>query len=137
MSTGGDRRKWVRRSVDLSVRLLFPTAGLRNVLEANVRLKDISEGGSLMDIGALTNVPDFFYIQFGNDKSEMIGCYVAGRAPGLIRAQFCKELSTAQVDRIIAHANSSALIDELFGGETDAAVPAAEAAAMRAVFSGD
>lgn len=135
MSAGGDRRKWVRRSVDLSVRLLFPTTGLRNVLEANVRLKDISEGGSLMNIGVLTNVPDFFYIQFGNDKSEMIGCYVAGRAPGLIRAQFCNEMTPAQVDQIIAHSRSAALIDELFGDDEQGG-SATETAAIRALFSG-
>lgn len=136
MSSGGDRRKWVRRNVDLTVRLLFPTTGLRNVLEAKVRLKDISEGGSLMSIGTLSNVPDFFYLQFGNDKSEMIGCYVAGRAPGLLRAQFCNEMTTAAVDQIITRSKSSALIDELFGqDEKDG--PAAEAEAMRALFSGD
>lgn len=135
MIAGGDRRKWVRRTVDLSVRLLFPTTGLRNVLEANVRLKDISEGGSLMDIGALTNVPDFFYIQFGNDKSEMIGCYVAGRATGVIRAQFCNEMTSARIDEIIAQSRSAALIDELFGNDEHGG-SASETEAMRALFSG-
>jgi len=133
MTSGGDRRKWIRRAVDLSVRVLFPTSGLRNVLEANVRLKDISEGGSLMNIGKLNNVPDFFYLQFGSDKSELIGCYVAGRAPGMIRCQFVNELTPAQVEQIITRSRSDALVDELFG-ETDNSAAAEDA--MRALFNG-
>ena len=132
MTAGGDRRKWVRRSVDMSVRVLFPTSGLRNVLEANVRLKDISEGGSLMSIGKLNSVPDFFYMQFGNDKSELIGCYVARRAPGLIRCQFVNELTPAAVDQIIHRSRSAALVDELFG-EPDNSASTEDA--MRALFS--
>lgn len=136
MPGAADRRKFIRREIDLLVRLLFPTAGLRNVLEANVRLKDISEGGAMMNVGSLTNVPDFFYLQFGNDKSEMIGCYVAGRAPGLIRAQFCNEMTTAALNQIVERSNSAALINELFGDD-DAGAPAAEAETLRALFSRD
>lgn len=134
MSAGNDRRKYPRRSVDLFVRMLFPGAGLRNVHEANVRLRDISEGGTLINVRSLTNIPDFFYLQFGSDKSEMIGCYVAGRAPGLIRAQFCNEMTTAQVDRVVAKSMPAAVIDELFGAAS-ADDETAEDRALRALFA--
>ncbi|GEM_PF-1524759 len=84
----------------------------------------------MMEIGTLANVPDFFYLQFGNDKSEMIGCYVAGRLHGVIRAQFCNELTTAFVDKIVSQSRSSAL-----GGEA-ANAKAAARNTMRVLFNG-
>ena len=78
-----EQRKWIRRDVDFTVRMVFPTMGLREVKSANFQLKDLSEGGAALYAGNV-HTPDFFYLQFGDDRSELMGCYAVHRANGLV-----------------------------------------------------
>lgn len=106
-------RQWRRRLVDFSVRVLFPTRGIRDVSEARLRLRDLAEGGAALHAAGLRGIPDFFYLQFGDEKSELVGCYVVGRNPDTIHCRFSTELTTAAVERIIVEQDTLALFDAL------------------------
>lgn len=59
--------------------LTFPTHGIRDVNTAKFQLRNLSEGGATICVGGITSVPDFFYLQFGDENSDLIGCYVVER----------------------------------------------------------
>ena len=96
-----EQRKWARRDVDFAVRMIFPTHGLKDVCSATFRLKDLSEGGACLIVGKM-RVPDFFYLQFGDERSEMVGCYVVHRTELTVSCRFCQEMRTAELDALIA-----------------------------------
>jgi hypothetical protein len=95
-----EQRKWVRRDVDFTVRMIFPTMGLKDVRSATFQLKDLSEGGAALYAGNV-HTPDFFYLQFGDDRSEMMGCYVVYRSVGLVSCRFSREMKTSELDAVI------------------------------------
>ncbi|MGX8010128.1 hypothetical protein ACVDG8_014755 [Mesorhizobium sp. ORM8.1] len=109
----GDR-KWDRRKVDFAIRVMFPSRGIREVNSANLSLCDISEGGASINVGSLKGIPDFFYIQFGDENSELVGCYVVGRSGFRIHCQFMYERSSAEIEEIIAANEMGRLLDSLF-----------------------
>lgn len=121
-----EQRKWARRDVDFAVRMIFPTHGLKDVCSATFRLKDLSEGGACLIVGKL-RVPDFFYLQFGDERSEMVGCYAVYRTELTVSCRFCQEMRTAELDALIAGKSRSedspvkAALDALFD---DAPAPA-------------
>lgn len=106
-------RTTVRRQVDFLVRVLFPTRGLSQVRDARLRLKDLSEGGAALLTAGLKGIPDFFYLQFGDEKSELFGCYVVGRSPDTIHCQFSTAFPTSTIERIIMEQEALAFLDQL------------------------
>lgn len=116
-----EKRKWKRQSVDFCVRLIFPKRGIKEVHETKLRLHDLSEGGAAIVTEGLTQVPDFFYMEFGQDAADMIGCYVVGRTPRMVHCQFWRELSTKHLERIIARRQLESAFDSLYVGEAQSA----------------
>lgn len=114
-----DQRDWFRRKVDFTVRLIFPTRGIREVNSAIFKLQDLCEGGASLYIGGVKSVPDFFYMQFGDERSELIGCYLVGRDHDVLRCQFSEIMPTEKVDEIIAQKAVTALFDSLFESPED------------------
>jgi len=111
VSSTETERRWVRRQVDFAARVLFPTRGIRDVSEARLRLRDLSEGGAALHTAGLRAIPDFFYLQFGDETSDLVGCYVVGRSPDMIHCRFSTELTAAAVDRIIVEQDTLSLFD--------------------------
>ncbi len=99
--------------MDFVARVLFPTRGIRDVSEARLRLLNLSEGGAALNTGGLRGIPDFFYLQFGDEGSELFSCYVVGRHLDTLHCQFSKELSTGAVERIIMEQKTLSLLDGL------------------------
>ncbi|MEI9413211.1 hypothetical protein [Mesorhizobium salmacidum] len=93
---------------------MFPAKGIREVNYANLGLRDISEGGASFHVGDIKGIPDFFYIQFGDEKSELVGCYVVGRSELSIHCQFMRERSSAEIEEIISSNEMGALLDSIF-----------------------
>jgi hypothetical protein len=118
-----EQRKWVRRDADFAVRMIFPTHGLKDVRAANFQLKDISEGGACLYVGKM-RTPDFFYLQFGDERSEMVGCYVVHRTDQTVSCRFSQEMRSSDVDGIVARGSRPrpqndqvrAALDALFEG---------------------
>ena len=113
------QRKWARREVDFTARLIFPTRGIREVNTANFQLQNLSEGGASIYIGAIRSVPDFFYLQFGDENSELVGCYLVDKTAEVLRCRFSREMETRQVDDIIARNDMSSMLDTLFAPSKD------------------
>jgi hypothetical protein len=114
------KRKWHRRQVDLPIHVVFPTKGIRQVSTAIFQLKDLSEGGAAFRVGNMTTIPDHFYIQFGDDKADLVTCYVVQRNEDVINCRFSNELSTAQVDDIVLKNVARSMLDDLFRQPEDA-----------------
>lgn len=114
-----EKRRWTRRDVEFSVRVVFPTKGIREVQDARLPVLNLSEGGAALRTGSLSNLPAFFYIQFGADANDLVSCYVVGRTRDALHCEFAKELTTSEVDRIIAEQEALALFDALSGGSID------------------
>ena len=112
-------RQWVRRKVDFTVRLVFPTRGIREVNAAIFKLQDISEGGAGLYVGTIESVPDFFYMQFGDEHSELIACYSVGREHEVLRCQFSETVASWKIDEIIAQKAKVSLLDSLFESPAD------------------
>lgn len=108
------QQRWIGRKVDFTVKLIFPTRGIREVSSGIFRLQEISEGGATLYVGSVKNVPDFFYIQFGDENSEMIGCYSVGREQRVLFCQFTKVMPRRRVAEIIAEKAKTTLLDGLF-----------------------
>lgn len=120
MGSGGrGERRWTRREVDFSVRVIFPTRGLKDVREAKLRLCNISEGGAALQTAGLKSIPDFFYLQFGDESSDLVGCYVVSRTQAILHCQFTTEFPTSSVDRIILEQETLAFIDTLENNAMD------------------
>jgi hypothetical protein len=115
-------RKWHRRQVDLPIHVVFPTKGIRQVSTAIFRLRDLSEGGAAFLVGNMKTIPDHFYIQFGDDKTDLVTCYVVRRGDDTINCRFSEELSTAQVDDIVLQNVARSMLDDLFRQPEDAAL---------------
>lgn len=109
-----EKRRWVRRDVDFLVRLIFPTHGLREVQSANFRMLDLSEGGAALYVGSFAGSPDYFYLQFGDEKSELLSCYLVQRTQRTLSCRFSNPLPTAQIDAIIAQKELDLTIESLF-----------------------
>lgn len=109
-----EKRRWVRRDVNFLVRLIFPSHGLREVLSANFRMLDLSEGGAALYIGSFSGSPDHFYLQFGDDKSELLSCYLVQRTQHALSCRFSNPLPTAHIDAIIAQKEMDLTIESLF-----------------------
>lgn len=114
-----EKRRFTRRTVDFTVRVVFPTKGIREVQDARLSVLNLSEGGAALRTGGLSKLPAFFYIQFGADEDDLVSCYVVGRTNEALHCEFARELTTAEVDRIIAEQEALALFDELSGGSLD------------------
>jgi hypothetical protein len=119
MTTITGQRKWARREVDFSARLVFPTRGIREVNTAIFQLQNLSEGGASIYVGAIKSVPDFFYLQFGDENSELVGCYLVERTAEILRCRFSSEMETSQVDEIIARSGMTSMLDTLFAPSRD------------------
>ena len=104
-----NKRKWVRRPVDFCVRLIFPKRSIKDVQEAVLRLQDISEGGAGIWTAGLGQIPDFFYMQFGDDAADRIGCYVVNRTAQMIHCQFWEEITPKRLDHLLAKKEAEAL----------------------------
>ncbi|MER9949482.1 hypothetical protein [Mesorhizobium sp. M0047] len=109
-----EKRRWVRRNVNFLVRLIFPSHGLREVQSANFRMLDLSEGGAALYVGSFSGRPDYFYLQFGDDKSELVSCYLVQRTQHALSCRFTSPLPTAQIDAIIAQKEMDLTIESLF-----------------------
>lgn len=113
-SGGEEKRKWVRRDVSFLVRLIFPSHGLREVQSNNFRMLNLSEGGAALYVGSFSGSPDYFYLQFGDDKSELVSCYLVQRTQHALSCRFASPLATAQIDAIIAQKEMDLTIESLF-----------------------
>jgi hypothetical protein len=100
----------------------IPHEGIRQVSTAIFQLKDLSEGGAAFRVGNMKTIPDHFYIQFGDDKTDLVTCYVVQRGEDTINCKFSEELSTAQVDDIVLKNVARSVLDDLFGQPEDAAL---------------
>lgn len=109
-----EKRRWVRRDVNFLVRLIFPSHGLREVQSANFRMLDLSEGGAALYVGGFSGSPDYFYLQFGDEKSELVSCYLVQRTQHTLSCRFSNPLPTAQIDAIIAQKEMDLTIESLF-----------------------
>ncbi len=114
-----EKRRWTRRDVDFTARVVFPTKGIREVQEARLVVINISEGGAALRTGGLSKLPAFFYIQFGADEDGLVSCYVVGRTNDVLNCEFAKELTTAEIERIIAEQEALSLFDDLAGSSLD------------------
>ena len=83
------------------------------------KLQDISEGGASLYVGAIESVPDFFYMQFGDEHSELVGCYSVSREHEVLRCQFSDTMASWKIDEIIAQKAKVSLLDSLFQSPTD------------------
>src|SRR5690606_37808129 len=82
--------------------------------EARLEIQDISEGGASIRT-ALFRIPDFFYLQFGGEASELVGCYVVQRSADAIHCRFSREMTSEAVERIIVEQDALAALDFLSG----------------------
>lgn len=114
-----EKRRWTRRDVHFKARVVFPTKGIREVQDARLSVLNISEGGAALRTGGLSKLPAFFYIQFGADEDDLVSCYVVARTNDALHCEFAKELTTAEVERIIAEQEALSLFDELAGSSLD------------------
>lgn len=110
--SGINKRKWERRFVDFRVGLIFPKKSIKDVQETTLRLHDISEGGAAILTAGLAQIPDFFYMQFGDDSIDRIGCYVVNRTPDMIHCQFWEELTPKYLDQLIARKEAQSAYDK-------------------------
>ena len=113
---------WNWRDVDFPVELMFPTRGVRELAGAQVQLKSISEGGAIIAVGFYQAIPDFFYLQLNSESGVTTGCHTVEKSKSTIRCEFLKELTSLEVDRIIAEQEIKAIFDALEkkGDEDDA-----------------
>lgn len=109
-----EHREWPQREVHHQIRMTFPYRGIRDVRTALFQLCGLSESEATIYIGAIKSVPDFFYLQLGDENSDLIGSYVLERENMLLRCKFNREIETSEVNRVVALTNMSAMLDSLF-----------------------
>lgn len=114
MVSDSEKRRWVRRPVDFTVRVLFPSRGIREVCEAYLQMKDLSEGGAALVAGQL-HIPTYFYIQFGQDEEALTTCFMVARNDGVIHCRFVKEFSAAEIERIVTEQEALTALSSLGG----------------------
>jgi hypothetical protein len=104
--------------------MVFPTRGLKEVMEANFELRNISEGGASVFVGNIAT-PDFFYLQLGRSEADLVGCYAIHRTADTVSCEFTSPLETKKLDSFIETGammrdTLDALFDASSGSERDA-----------------
>lgn len=107
-----DRRKDYRRTTKLLVRTLFPVNGIRRFTTRTCLMVDISEGGTKLEVGPSSTIPDHFYIVFGQ-FDFLVGCSVVERESGYLHVAFLTRLSPRFVNRISRLTSSEATLEPL------------------------
>lgn len=106
-----DSRKWVRRSCNVLVHVLFTLKGVRQVSQAQLRVLNISENG-LMATSHRQDIPDHFFISIG-DRQYHIGCAVVHRENGALHVRFIREQPTVFINVFASLTDPFALLDKI------------------------
>jgi hypothetical protein len=100
-------RKHERFPVKAPARALFThESTLRGLDGPEVMVLDISQGGIAIEAAPSDTIPEWFYVEF-SDIGERLTCYVAGRSPGRVHAQFPRDISADTVRNIADHARNT------------------------------
>ncbi|MCR9121326.1 MAG: PilZ domain-containing protein [Phyllobacteriaceae bacterium] len=104
-------RNYVRRherfTVKTQARALFPQKStLRGLDGPEVTVLDISQGGMAIEAALSDTIPEWFYVEF-SQIGERLTCYVVGRSPGRVHAQFPRDISAETVRNIVDHARNT------------------------------